>query len=341
MVNDYELASRLSYFLWSSMPDEELFALAAQGKLHDPKVLTAQARRMLKDPKAQALAENFAGQWLQLRNLANVAPDPARFPDFNDKLRAAMRTETELFFKAVMNEDRSVLDFIDARYTYLNEPLARHYGIPGVKGEQFRRVTLTDSRRGGLITQASILTVTSNPTRTSPVKRGKWVLEQLFGTPPPPPPPGVTQLADDKKGPLVGTLRQRMEQHRKDPMCASCHARMDPIGFGLENFDAVGRWRTKDGGLPVDASGTLPGGQSFNGPAQLKAILKSKKGLFVRCLSGKMLTYALGRGLEPADTCVVDTIAKTVEKNNYRFSALITAIVQSAPFRQRRGDGGP
>jgi mono/diheme cytochrome c family protein len=339
LLNDYELASRLSYFLWSSMPDEELFALAKKGSLQNPKVLAAQVKRMLKDPKAHALAENFAGQWLQLRNLTNVAPDPARFPDFNDTLRTAMRTETEMFFEAIVSEDRSVLDFLGARFTYLNEPLARHYGIPGVTGDQFRRVTLAGDERGGILGQASILTVTSNPTRTSPVKRGKWVMEQLLGTPLPPPLPGVGQLPDDKKGPLVGTLRQRMEQHRKNPICASCHARMDPIGFGLENYDAVGAWRTQDGGQPIDASGTLPDGKSFRGPAQLKTILLSKKTLFVHCLTDKLLIYSLGRGLDPADERAATTILQQTAKQNYRFGDLVTAIVQSDPFRMRKGKG--
>jgi len=340
LVSNYELASRLSYFLWSSMPDEELMAVASKGKLQDPQVLAAQAKRMLKDPKVRAFADNFAGQWLQLRNLQIVAPDKGRFPDFNNDLRTAMRTETELFFDSIIREDHSVLDFLDAKYTFLNEPLAKHYGISGVTGADFRRVAVDGTQRGGILTQASILTVTSNPTRTSPVKRGKWVLENLLGTPPPPAPPNVPKLADDTKQPLTGTLRQRMEQHRKDPNCASCHARMDPLGFGLENFDAVGSWRTKDGAADVDASGVLPNGQAFNGPAQLKAILMSKKTLFVHCLTEKMLTYALGRGIEPYDKCNVNDMVNSIAKNDYRFSAVVTAIVQSDPFRKRRGDGG-
>ncbi|MDQ3813103.1 MAG: DUF1592 domain-containing protein [Armatimonadota bacterium] len=342
-LSDYEIAARLSYFLWSSMPDDELFACAAKGSLQNPAMLKAQVRRMLNDPRAHALATNFAGQWLQLRNLETVAPDPEQFPAFNDELRHAMRQETEMFFEAIVREDRSVLDFLDAKFTYLNEPLARHYAIEGIKGDKLRRVVLTDAQaeqRGGILTQASILTVTSNPTRTSPVKRGKWVLEQILGTPPPPPPPGVPDLKDDKAAITGATLRQRLEQHRKDPNCASCHSRMDPIGFGLENYDATGAWRTADGNFPVDASGTLTGGQSFKGPAQLKAILKVKKTEFVRCLAEKMLTYALGRGLESYDKCVVDDITKSAAKNNYRFSALVTAVVQSEPFCKRRGDGG-
>lgn len=340
LLNDYELASRLSYFLWSSMPDDQLFALAAKGALHRPEILSAQAKRMLKDPKARALADNFAGQWLQLRNLSLLSPDTKRFPEFDDKLRRSMKTETEMFFEAIVKEDRSILDFLDGRFTYLNGPLAKLYGIDGVEGDQFRRVALTGEQRGGILSQASILTVTSNPTRTSPVKRGKWVLEQLLGTPPPPAPPNVPKLADDKKEPLTGTLRQRMEQHRKDPICASCHTTMDAIGFGLENFDPVGKWRAKDGDLAIDASGTLPGGQKFAGPAQLKQILKSKKALFAKCLSEKMMTYALGRGLQNYDTCKVSDIVANVAKNDYRFSSLITSVVLSEPFRKRRGDGG-
>jgi len=340
LLNDYELASRLSYFLWSSMPDDTLMSLAAKGTLHKPEVLAAQAKRMMKDPKARALADNFAGQWLQLRNLANVSPDTGRFPDFNDKLRTSMKTETEMFFEAVVKEDRSVLDFLDGKYTYVNGPLAKLYGIDGVTGDDFKRVTLTGDQRGGILTQASILTVTSNPTRTSPVKRGKWVLEQILGTPPPPPPPNVPKLADDKKEPLTGTLRQRMEQHRKDPICASCHTTMDAIGFGMENFDPIGKWRAKDGDSPIDPSGTLPGGQKFAGPAQLKQILKGKKSQFVKCLSEKLMTYALGRGLQNYDTCKVTDIVATAAKNDYRFSSLVTAVVLSDPFRKRRGDGG-
>ena len=340
-LNDFELASRLSFFLWSTMPDAELFSLAGKGTLHNPRVLALQVRRMLKDPKSRTLTENFAGQWLQLRNLPGLAPDTVRFPEFNDKIRTSMRTETEMFFESVVREDRSVLDFLDANYTYLNEPLAKYYGIPGVQGDAFQRVSLAGNpQRGGLLSQASILTVTSNPTRTSPVKRGKWVLENLFGAPPPPAPPNVPKLADDKKEPLKGTLRQRMEQHRKDPGCASCHAKMDPIGFGLENYDAVGKWRTVDGDSPVDSSGVLPGNVKFNGPAQLKTILRSKKAQFVHCLTEKLMTYGLGRGLENTDRCHVNEIVETVSKNDYRFSSLVVAIALSDPFLKRRGDGG-
>jgi hypothetical protein len=345
-VGQYEMASRLSYFLWSSMPDEALFQLAAQGKLQDPKVLEAQVKRMLKDSRAKELADNFGGQWLTLRRLENAAPARRLYPDWNNDLRRAMRTETELFFQEIVRQDRSILDFLEGRFTYLNEPLAKLYGIEGVKGDKFQRVVLADNtNRRGIITQASVLTFTSNPTRTSPVKRGKWVLEQLLGTPPPPPPPGTPELPDDRQGNgprrrrLEGTLRQRFEQHRKDPMCHSCHARMDPIGFGLENFDAIGRWRTQDGESPVDSSGELRG-RKFSGPLQMIQILKEEKDLFARTLTEKMLTYALGRGLEPYDNCNVDAVAKRVAAKGHRFSALVTEVVMSEPFRMRRGDGG-
>src|SRR5437867_6007299 len=255
------------------MPDDALFEAARRGDLRKAEVLEAEARRMLKDPKSKALVENFAGQWLGTRKLKMVSPDPDRFPAFDEELRSAMARETELFFEAVLKEDRSVLDFVDADFTFLNEKLARHYGISGVEGKELRRVTFNaSSERGGVLTSGTVLTITSNPTRTSPVKRGKWVMEQILGTPPPPAPPNVPKLADDKKEPLTGTLRQRMEQHRKDPICASCHTQMDAIGFGMENFDAVGKWRAKDGDIAIDASGTLPGGRKFDGPAQLKQI---------------------------------------------------------------------
>ncbi len=354
-LDDYQLASRLSYFLWSSMPDDELFALAAKKALSAN--LDAQVRRMLQDPKAKALVDNFALQWLQLRRLQMVAPDPKLFPNFNEKLRAAMLEETKLFVGAVFAEDRSILDLIDGDFTFLNETLARHYGIddtngtlrgqkpvrPGgesIWGPKFRRVRLTGTGRGGLLTQASILTVTSNPTRTSPVKRGRWVLEQLLGTPPPPPPPDVPELAEGAKAVLSGSLRQRMEQHRSKPSCAICHARMDPLGFAFENFDAVGAFRTKDGDFAIDPSGILPDGRSFQGPEELKAILKEKKDLFARCLTEKLLTYALGRGLEYYDRPAVDRIVAALARDGYRFSTLVTAIVRSDPFRLRRGKEG-
>jgi hypothetical protein len=337
-VNDFELASRLSYFLWSSMPDDELFAAAASGALRSEKALEDQVWRMLKSPKAKALVENFAAQWLTLRNLQNVNPDPKRFPGFDAELRDAMRKETELFFETVMREDRSVLEFLDANWTVLNERLAKHYGIDWVKGDNFRKVVLTGSPRRGVLSHASILTLTSNPTRTSPVKRGKWVLEQVLGTPPPPPPPDVPELEEQSEK-LTGTLRERMEQHRKDPTCASCHQQMDTIGFGLENFDAVGAWRTQDGGAPIDSSGTLPNGKSFNGPSELAQVLKLQKEQFVRNLAQTMLTFAIGRGIERYDRCNVDEMAKNVGRNGHRFSALVMEVVKSEPFRMRRGEG--
>ena len=336
-VNEYALASRLSYFLWSSMPDEELFAEAERGTLR--KNLEPQVKRMLKNDKARALVENFAGQWLQIRNLNSVTPAKDAFPGFDEDLRRAMQRETELFFQTIIREDRSVLEFLDADYTFLNARLARHYGIGGVTGEGFERVSLKRRQRGGLLTQASILTITSNPTRTSPVKRGKWVLENILGTPPPPPPPDVPELKEGKDAAVTGTLRQRMEQHRANALCASCHARMDPIGFGLENFDGIGAWREKDGSFDIDPAGQLVSGESFRGPADLKAILiRRKKEAFVRCLSEKMLTYALGRGLEYYDGCALDQISRGLAKNRYRFSSLVLEVVKSTPFQNRRGE---
>jgi mono/diheme cytochrome c family protein len=335
-LSDLELASRLSYFLWSTMPDEELFNLARQNKLRQDNNLETQVRRMLKDPKSHALVENFAGQWLQLRNLKGAMPDPGRFRGFNEELRSAMARETEMFVESIIQEDHSILEFIDADFTFLNERLAKHYGIEGVQGKEFQKVELKEGQRGGILTQASVLTVTSNPTRTSPVKRGKWILENILGTPPPPPPPDVPELNEDKKVADSLPLRQRMEQHRKNANCASCHARMDPLGFGLENFDAVGAWRTKDGKFDVDASGTLPDGQKFEGSAGLKAILKKKDGLFRHCLSEKLMTYALGRGLEYYDRCAVDRVADLTATNDNKFSGLVLAIVQSEPFQLRR-----
>ena len=334
-LTDFELASRLSYFVWSSMPDDTLFALAKKGTLHEPATLEAQTRRMLKDPRSVALIEDFAGQWLQTRNLGRITPDPARFPEFDEALRRAMRIETEKFFGAILREDRSVLDFLDADYTFLNARLAKHYGIQGIEGDHFRRVKLQDGRRGGILTQASVLTVTSNPTRTSPVKRGKWILEQVLGTPPPPPPPGVGDLKDDKTASEAMSLRRRMEIHRSNPDCAACHGRMDPLGFGLENYDAIGAWRERDGNFPIDAAGKLPSGQAFVNPGQLKRLLATKDKEFLRCLAGKMLTYALGRGLNSEDQCVVGRVAEAVANDNSRFSRLVIEVVKSDPFRLR------
>jgi hypothetical protein len=333
-LNDFELASRLSYFLWSTMPDEPLFELARAGTLKQPQVLAAQADRMLRDPKANTLVENFAGQWLQLRNLKQATPDSKRFPSFDEPLRDAMEQETELFFAEMLRGNHPIPTFLDADFTFVNERLARHYGIPNVKGKEFRKVSLQGTPRRGLLTQGSILTLTSNPTRTSPVKRGKWVLETILGTPPPPPVPDAGELAEGEE--LKGTLRQRMEQHRANPNCATCHNRMDPIGFGFENFDAVGAWRTKDGNFPVEPGGVLPNGQSFTTPVELVAILKQRHEDFRRCLTEKMLTFALGRGLGSSDRVYVVDIAKAVRERGDTLRILVQEIVKSEPFRFRR-----
>ncbi|MFN7138200.1 MAG: DUF1592 domain-containing protein [Limisphaerales bacterium] len=335
-IDEFALASRLSYFLWSSMPDDELFALAEKKRLR--RNLQIQVKRMLRDPKSSAFVQNFIGQWLQVRNLEFVRPDKHEYPEFDEALRLAMRRETELLFEHILKQDRSVVELISANYSFLNERLARHYGIEGLEGNEFQRVSFKNSPRGGILTHGSFLTLTSNPTRTSPVKRGKYVLENILGTPPPPPPPEVPELEEVKEA-ATGTLRQRMEQHRDDPNCASCHARMDPIGFGLENFDGIGAWRSKEGEFEIDASGELVSGESFDGVAELKRILaEQKKDEFTRCLSEKMLTYGLGRGLEFYDKCAVDEVTKKVRKENYKFSSLIQAIVESTPFQKRRGE---
>ncbi|MCG8649295.1 MAG: DUF1592 domain-containing protein [Pirellulales bacterium] len=332
-LNDYELASRLSYFLWSSMPDRELFDLAAQEKLTDPQVLAGQVKRMLADPKARALVDNFAGQWLQLRDVDVIHPDPDQFKDFDDQLRVAMRRETELFFETVMREDHSILEFLDADFTFVNQRLARHYQMPDIEGDEFRRVSLQSKRRG-ILTHASILMLTSNPTRTSPVKRGKWILDNILGQAPPPPPPDVPELGDDAE--TFGSLREQMQQHRSNESCAVCHRKMDTLGFGLENFDAIGAWREKDGRFEIDPSGDLPGGRSFRDAAELMTILaEEKKAEFCRCLTQKMLTYALGRGLNSYDRCTVKEIVQALEENDYRFTTLVTKIVTSPPFMMR------
>lgn len=337
-VGDYELASRLSYFLWSSMPDARLMTLAGQGKLHDPTVLRAEASRLLTDPRAESLADDFAQQWLQLRLLSTFNPSPAMFPTWSEDLRQSMFTETRMFINGVVKNDRSVIDFLDGRYSYLNETLAKHYGVPGVYGNDFRKVDFPTDVRAGLLTQGAVLAVTSNPTRTSPTKRGRWVLEELLGTPPPPPPPGVGNLKDEAVQLKASTLRGLMEQHRKNPICASCHSSMDPIGFGLDNFDATGRWRTLENGFPIDSSGILPDGRKFVGPAQLRAILLTNKDGFVHCLAEKLMTYALGRGLTYNDKCALDGIVAETKRGNYKFSALVRAIVSSQPFRFRGSD---
>ena len=351
-IDAFQLAARLSYFLWSSMPDDELFALAEKDQL--TLNLEAQVKRMLADPKAAELARDFGSQWLQIQRIATVTPDRERFPTFGRRLRAAMLKETEFFLESIFREDRSVLDLLDADYTFLNRELANHYGItdtqgnwmgqektvPGgeaIKGREFRRVALQGASRGGILTHASVLTVTSNPTRTSPVKRGRWVLEQILGSPPPPPPPDVPELEEDHDANTGTTLRERLEQHREDPACANCHAKMDPIGFALENYNAIGAFRKKEGELEIDTTAVLPDGTSFDGIADLKQILKDRKQQFVRCLTEKMLTYALGRGLEYYDRPTVDQIVTQLEAADYRSSVLITEIVRSDPFRLRRG----
>ena len=332
-LTDWELASRLSYFIWSSMPDDELRRLAKRGELSNPDVMQAQIRRMIADPKSDALIENFAGQWLQIRNLKGVTPDPTNFPTFDDSLRHAMKRETEMFFGALMREDRSVLELIDSDFTYLNERLAKHYGIDDVKGTEFQRVSLAKgSGRGGILTHASILTITSNPTRTSPVMRGKWILEQILGTPPPPPPPDVEELEENEEAITSGSLRERLEKHREKTECATCHSKMDPLGFALENFDGIGAWRDVDGKFPIDPSGELPSGEAINGPDGLKNVLKSRE-TFIRTLSENLLTFALGRGLEYFDKCAVDEICRQLKANNFRFSALLGGVVNSKPFR--------
>ena len=335
-VTGPELASRLSYFLWSSMPDDELLALAEKGKLHDASVLHAEVRRMMADPKAHSLVENFGGEWLQTRNLQALKPDANIFPEFDAELRDDMRTETEMFFEAIIKEDRSILDFLDGRFTFVNERLAKFYGIDGVSGREFRRVALDGHQRAGVLTQASVLTVSSYPTRTSQVVRGKWILENLLNTPPPPPPPDVQILDEDGAG-ATASVRQRLEKHRAIPACAGCHARMDPLGFGLENYDGIGHWRTKDGNFPIDSAGALPDGSKFSGAEELRAVLMARKAQFTRAVTEKLLTYALGRGLEEYDRPAVDKITASVEKNGYRFSQLIDSIVDSVPFRMRRG----
>jgi hypothetical protein len=339
-ISQHELATRLSYFLWSSMPDAELRQAADTGTLRRPRVLAAQVRRMLRDPKSRALAENFGGQWLQFRALESVTRDRERFPEFEDYLRLSMRRETELFVEDVIHQDRRILNFIDGRYSFLNERLARHYGIPNVSGPEFRRVDLSDTPRGGVLTQASVLTVSSYATRTSPVLRGRWVLDNLLDAPPPEPPADVPNLDESKIG-TSASMREQLEMHRKDPTCASCHRRMDPLGFGLENFDAVGAWRTADGKFPIDATGSLPDGRTFNGPDELRAILKADHQAFEQCLTAKLLTYALGRGLERYDKRTVSGIVSRLPEHEYRFSGLVLEIVNSLPFQSRRSASTP
>jgi hypothetical protein len=336
-IGEYELASRLSYFLWDSMPDGELISLAEKGQLRQN--LETQVRRMIKDPRSASFLHGFAEQWLTLRKLELASPDPTLFPTFDNALREAMIRESLLFFEALVRDDRSIPDLFDADFTFVNEQLAKHYGIEGVTGKDFVRVK-APAHRGGILTQASVLSLSSNATRTSPVKRGKFILEQILHSPPPPPPPELEIPELEAQKQLKGTLRQQMEQHRANPICASCHKRMDPIGFAFENFDAVGVWRDKDGTAPVDASGVLPDGRTFDGSAGLKKVLRDDKDVIVRGVTEQMLTYALGRGLEPYDRKAVNTILEALGKGNDRFSVLLLEIVKSDPFQKRTTPGG-
>lgn len=334
-LNDFEIATRLSYFLWSTMPDDELFRLALAGKLHEATTLRSQISRMLKDEKSEALVSNFASQWLNLRNLDEVTPDPEKFSVFNDDLRRDMRRETELLFRAVMREDRNVAELLSADFTFVNERLAKHYGLSGIDGNEFERVSLTGTHRSGVLTHASILTLTSDPGRTSPVKRGKWIMENIFGESPPPPPPDVPDLEVTANASPDASLREQLEKHRADPGCASCHKAMDPLGLGFENFDAIGRWRDSDEGKPVDASGELPSGQSFQNPEELLGLIRSRRDQFLRTLTQKMLVYATGRGTKYYDKCAVDKCLDLMKQRNNRFSALVEGIVLSDPFLKR------
>ena len=337
-VEDLDLASRLSFFLWSSIPDEQLLDLASRGRLNEPAVLERQVRRMLADRRSQALVNNFAAQWLYLRNLDSAKPDSRLFPDFDDNLRQAFRRETEMLFESVVSEDRNVLDLLRADYTFVNQRLAKHYGIPNVYGSHFRRVDLGKAHvRGGLLGQGSILTVTSYANRTSPVLRGKWILENLLGTPVPAPPVNVPPLPENKPGAKILTFRERIVEHRANPACASCHQLMDPVGLSTENFDAIGRWRTQsEAGTPIDASGGLPDGSAFDGALGLRTAVLNRPELFVTTLTEKLLTYGLGRGLEHYDAPAVRGILRTARATDYRFSSVVLGIVNSTPFRMRR-----
>ncbi len=335
-LSGLELASRISFFLWSSLPDDELLAAAEAGDLDEPAALEAQVRRMLADPRSEALAKNFAGQWLRLRNISGSLPSDVLFPDFGESLRQDFVRETEMFFDSILREGRGVTDLLTADHTFLNERLARHYGIPGVYGSDFRRVSLADGNRRGLLGQGSILTVTSYPDRTSPVGRGKWVLENVLGTPPPPPPPNVPELEPAEDTGRVLAMRERMEQHRENPVCASCHRVMDPLGLALENFDAIGRWRGHmPGGGVIDASGVMPDGTAFDGPAELRDLLVRDEEQFATVVTEKLLIYALGRGIEYYDAPAVRRIVRGSAAGDYRLASLVVGVVQSTPFRMR------
>jgi hypothetical protein len=337
-ISDVELASRLSFFLWSAGPDDELLDLAINGRLRDSKALDQQVRRMLADPRARsALVENFFEQWLETRNVLLLTPDANRhFPWFDDNLRLAFLKEMDLFLAAQLKEDRSVIDLLTADFTYVNEQLARHYGITGIYGTHFRRLTLTDENRWGLLGKAAVLSVTSYTTRTSPTIRGKWLLENFLGAPVPPPPPNVPALEASNQGNRPLTVREMLESHRKNPVCASCHARMDPLGFSLENFDAIGQWRTTDAGAPINASGVLLDGTKVEGPTALRQALVAQKEQFVRTVTAKLVTYALGREVESSDAPEIRGIVRTAAADDYRWSSIISAIVKSAPFQMRR-----
>ena len=340
-VTDVELASRLSFFLWSSIPDDELLSIAEKGQLHDPAVLKAQVKRMMADERSESLIKNFVGQWLFLRNIERIAPDTTTFTKFDENLRRSMQTETELLVGSTLKEDKSVVDLLSTDYTFLNERLAEHYGVKGIYGNEFRRVKLEDPNRYGLLGQASILAVTSYPNRTAPTIRGKWVLEQLLGTPPPPPPANVPSLKEDQSTQKL-TMKERMEQHRSNPACAACHKMMDSLGFALDNYDGIGGWRdtTAPGAPPIDSSGTLPDGTPFHGPAGLREILVKKKDMFVETFTERLLTYALGRGVEEYDRPVIRKIVHEADADNDRWSAIILNIVNSTPFQMRRSRNG-
>jgi hypothetical protein len=338
-INDLELATRLSFFLWSSLPDEKLLKAAEQGSLHKPDVLRQQIARMIADKKADAIATNFAGQWLYLRDLDYQRPDILGYPSFDERLRSSMLSETNMFFMSVFRDNSSVLNFIDSDYTFLNQRLAEHYGIPGVYGDALRRVKLDPAwHRGGLLGQGSVLTVTSFNNRTSTVRRGKWILDNILVAPPPPPPPDVPALNDEKNGKTM-TVRQQMEAHRSNPVCASCHTKIDPLGFSLENYDAIGAWRTRDAGQALDVSAVMPDGFKFDGVAGLKTVLMNRKDQFVEGFVERLMTYALGRGLEPQDMPAVRAVRRKAAADGYKADTIIQAIVESVPFQMRKPPG--
>jgi hypothetical protein len=335
-LGDLELASRLSFFLWSSLPDEELLSIAEQGRLSEPAVLRQQVMRMLKDKRSDALINNFAEQWLLLRNLPYIDKNQEMFPDFDENLRKDFQTEAYLYLASIVREDRSILDLFRADYRFLNERLARHYEIPDIHGNKFRRVTVTDANKKGLLSHGAILAITSYPNRTSPVLRGKWVLENILAAPPPPPPPNIPALKEKDDGGKAFTMREAIEKHRANPVCAVCHNRMDPIGFGLENFNPIGQWRTEDAGQVIDSSGMLPDGSGFKGPAELQQALLRQSGVIATAFTQKLLTYALGRDLAYYDMAAVREIVGKSAESDYNFSALVTGIAGSLPFRMRR-----